>query len=213
MVDDSKNRNSLIFFLLSCVFAFLQWGLPLLGFNSINFGWILIIAAFICGAIALFVWRPSFKLSLFFQIVIVAVVGIIYFGSIIYYKNEPQKQITPLVDKDKSVGKSAAEPEPPPPPPEKRVQKSKSKTEDRPYLVDYGSGMIIKTSPETKILTYINNIGKHTACNIYNKLIIIDHQFQEKPHAYEFSSANEHPPNSLKTAEVDISPDEDVDPL
>ena len=194
MVDDSKNRNSLIFFLLSCVFAFLQWGLPLLGFNSINFGWILIIAAFICGAIALFVWRPSFKLSLFFKIVIVAVVGIIYFGSIIYYKNEPQKQITPPVDKDKSVGKSAAEPALPPPTREKRVQKSELKTEDRPYFSIYGSGLTLKTNPKSQLEIDINNIGKHTAFNLYHKFIIIDHQFRSEPSTSEFSSANEYPP-------------------
>ena len=191
MVDDSKNRNSLIFFLLSCVFLFLQWGLPLLGFNSINFGWILIIAAFICGAIALFVWRPSFKLSLFFKIVIVAVVGIIYFGSIIYYKNEPQKQITPPVDKDKSVGKSAAEPAPPPSPSEKRVQKSESKTEDRPYFVVQIPE--IKIKPQLQLGIYIKNIHKHTAFNLHGSQIIVDQQFKLKPSIVDVSQGNEIP--------------------
>lgn len=92
MSKNSKNKI-LVPSLFAIVSFLIQCGLQIIGYTNIYLGFVLLISAYLFGAYAFFIWRPNLHWLL--RIIIVAVVGFLYFGSIIYFKNEPQKQITP----------------------------------------------------------------------------------------------------------------------
>jgi hypothetical protein len=89
----SKNsQNKILVSSLFAIVSFLiQCGLQMIGYTNIYLGFVLLTSAYLFAAYTFFIWRPNVHWIL--KIIIVAIVGIIYFGSIIYYKNEPQKQI------------------------------------------------------------------------------------------------------------------------
>lgn len=77
---------------------------------------------------------------------------------------------------------------------------------NRPYFAFYGPE-IINATPELKaqfgtdyvVEVKVENKGRHTATNLFNRQIIVDQQFQIEPNISDGSKGNEFPPGGISS--------------
>jgi energy-coupling factor transporter transmembrane protein EcfT len=92
MVRNSQNKAA-FFILFAAVSYFIQLGAQLMGYTNIYLGWVFLIMACAFAVYAFWIWPPT--LNRIWKIIIIVLVGFIYFSLIIFTRNEPQKQLTP----------------------------------------------------------------------------------------------------------------------
>lgn len=62
---------------------------------------------------------------------------------------------------------------------------------DKPYFGLLGTE--VKTTPSPQLIFQVKNMGNHTAINLFNRLIMVDQQFQIEPTVFDWSEGNELP--------------------